>query len=47
VPGDKPKSNPNEIFSTIELWLVRIVVFLIFLVVLFKVGWDTLQKILK
>jgi hypothetical protein len=46
LPAPK-KSNPNEVFSTIEFWLVRILVFLIFLVGLIKVGWDTLEKIMK
>ncbi len=44
---DDWKSNPNEFFSAIEFWLVRALVFLIFLVGLIKVGWDVLEKILK
>lgn len=39
--------NPNEFFGKLELWLVRFVVFLIFLVGLGKVAFDTLEKILK
>ncbi len=42
-----PVQNPNEIFSTIEFFIVRIAVFLIFLVGLFKVFVDTTKKILK
>jgi len=40
-------SNPNELFGTAELWLVRAAVFVIFLVGLYKVAADTLRKILK
>jgi hypothetical protein len=39
--------NPNELFGTAELWLVRGAVFIIFLVGLYKVMADTLRKILK
>jgi hypothetical protein len=39
--------NPNEIFGTAELWLVRLAVFVIFLIGLYKVVADTLRKILK
>ncbi len=39
--------NPNEFFSSIEFFLVRAAVFLIFLVGLVKVFWDTMRKILK
>jgi hypothetical protein len=39
--------NPNEFFGKLELWLVRFVVFLIFLVGLGKVLVDTLVKLLK
>jgi len=39
--------NPNELFSKAELWLVRFAVFLIFLIGLYKVVADTLEKILK
>jgi hypothetical protein len=47
VSGRNSKHNPNEFFSNIEVWLLRGLAFLIFLVGLFKVGWDTLEKILK
>ena len=40
-------SNPNEFFGTAEVWLMRAVVFIIFLVGLYKVAADTLKKILK
>jgi hypothetical protein len=43
----EPGRNPNEIFGTIELWLVRAAVFIIFLVGLYKVVADTLAKILQ
>ena len=39
--------NPNEFFGKLELWLVRFAVFLIFLIGLYKVVADTLEKILK
>jgi hypothetical protein len=39
--------NPNELFGKAELWLVRFVVFLIFLVGLGKVLVDTVVKLLK
>jgi hypothetical protein len=39
--------NPNEVFGTAEVWLVRASVFVIFLVGLYKVLADTLRKILK
>lgn len=39
--------NPNELFGTLELWLVRSAVFVIFLIGLYKVVADTLEKILK
>lgn len=39
--------NPNDFFSNIELFLVRLAVFVIFLVGLYKVAADTLKKILK
>lgn len=42
-----PSKNPNEFFGRLEFWLVRFVVFLIFLVGLGKVAYDTLEKILK
>jgi F0F1-type ATP synthase membrane subunit b/b' len=37
----------NDVFSTAEFFLVRLAIFLIFLVGLVKVCWDTLRKILK
>jgi hypothetical protein len=39
--------NPNQIFGMAELWLVRAAVFVIFLVGLYKVVADTLEKILR
>lgn len=45
-----PEQNPNklnDIFGKIELFLVRLAVFIIFLIGLFKVVSDTLGKILK
>jgi hypothetical protein len=47
MPERSPNRNPNELFDLVELWLVRFAVFLIFLVGLFKVVADTLEKILK
>jgi hypothetical protein len=46
-PSGDPGSNPNDFFSKIEYWLVRAVVFVLFVVGLGKVGWDLLQKILR
>ncbi len=37
----------GELFSTAEFFLVRLATFLIFLVGLVKVCYDTLKKILK
>lgn len=47
--GDNPNdfSNPNDFFGSFELWLVRGLVFLIFLIGLIKVGYDALRKIPK
>jgi hypothetical protein len=39
--------NPNELFAKAELFLVRFAVFVIFLVGLYKVVTDTLEKLLK
>ena len=47
MPEPIPSKNPNEFFGRLELWLVRLVVFLIFVVGLGKVAFDTLEKILK
>ena len=41
------RRNPNEVFGTLELWLVRAAVFIIFLIGLYKVVIDTLGKILQ
>jgi hypothetical protein len=46
VAEPNPK-NPNDFFGKLELYLVRFAVFLIFLVGLYKVVYDTLEKILK
>ena len=40
-------SNPNSTLEPLELWALRIGIFLIFLVGLYKVVTDTLKKILK
>jgi len=45
-----PEQNPNklnDIFGKIEFFLVRLAVFIIFLIGLLKVVTDTLEKILK
>lgn len=47
MSDNNPTRNPNEFFGKAELWIVRFVVFLIFLVGLGKVLVDTLVKILK
>lgn len=47
MPQEGSNRNPNEFFGKIELWLMRGAVFLIFLVGLYKVVADTLEKILK
>ena len=43
---ENPTKSPNDFFSKIEFWLVRFAVFLIFLIGLYKVAADTLDKIL-
>jgi hypothetical protein len=47
MPNEESNRNPNEFFGKLELWLMRGAVFLIFLIGLYKVVADTLQKILK
>jgi F0F1-type ATP synthase membrane subunit b/b' len=37
----------NDALTSVELFLLRLAVFLIFFVGLVKVCWDTLRKILK
>ena len=44
-PGSS--NGANEFFSPIEFWLVRALVFLLFVVGLGKVGWELMRKILR
>lgn len=46
-PSADLRSNRSDIFSEIEFWLVRALVFLLFVVGLVKVGWELMQKILR
>lgn len=47
MPNQESKRNPNEFFGNLELWLMRFAVFVIYLIGLYKVVTDTLEKILK
>ena len=41
------RHNPNDFFSKIEFWLVRAVVFGLFVVGLIKVAWDLFLRMIR